>query len=206
MPAAVTDGEVDRWMSEAWPTRDTPLWSRQSRAYLQAERTARENQEARLAAEAARQAKAAASVVAPRPQQPANPQDEIKALKRRVKQLEELTAFEPGEQGKKGLIWDTLALAFEKNAKGINARLREIHERIDGVEKKLADACDAQVKFCGVYDYNVTYAPNSLVSRQGSLWCSLKETSEMPPSPDWRLAVKKSVEYRGRPDPGVSKP
>jgi hypothetical protein len=170
MPAPVTDAEVDAWMADAWPGRDTPLWSReQSRAYLAAEHLARERHEAKLAAN---QTKATPSVVALQPQQPAAGRK-----------------YPPYE-----VFADTLGIVIAELRKERDEALAKRDERIDQLEKKhekeLAAVRDEMVKPSGVYCSGRTYEPNSFAIWRGSLWLSLVKTCNPPGTSDWQLYTK----------------
>ena len=66
----------------------------------------------------------------------------------------------------------------------IYSLLISMRRRIDQLERE-------QLKFCGVYQSGRTYKANSLVIRQGGLWCALTNTPSPPgASADWQLAVK----------------
>ena len=177
MAEPVTDAEVDAWMEDAWPNRDTPLWSReQSRAYLEAERKAREKHEARLAAEATRQAKAAEATELPALRaEIALMRGENAALARRVRALERMVG--KADPPSSGILMEALGQA-----------LAEIRKEL---EQKIADVAAQQLKFGDVFIAGKVYQPNTFAVSKGSLWISRSETVDPPgSSASWQLVCK----------------
>jgi hypothetical protein len=59
-----------------------------------------------------------------------------------------------------------------------------MHDRLHALEQR-------QLRFCGVHEAGRQYRANSLVVRNGGLWCALTDTAARPgASTDWQLAVK----------------
>jgi hypothetical protein len=68
-----------------------------------------------------------------------------------------------------------------------------ILEILKPLEAKIA-ALEAKpsVEYRGVHQTGTTYAEGNLITRSGSLWLALRETTQTPgQSGDWRLVVKR---------------
>jgi hypothetical protein len=69
----------------------------------------------------------------------------------------------------------------------VDAIMAAVESRIAAVEAR------PSVKYCGVHEPGRSYAAGSLTTRQGSLWCATKSTSDVPGEgrTDWLLVVKR---------------
>ena len=85
---------------------------------------------------------------------------------------------------------DLKAARASDTAAAILATLQVAMAEISGLRKQVEALKSQSLHFEGVWQAGVYHA-NALVQRQGGLWLALRDTSDQPPSDDWRLLVKK---------------
>ena len=79
---------------------------------------------------------------------------------------------------------------------GINQRNRERNVRLDALEARLTGLEGKQsrpgVKWMGVHSVGSAYSEGALVTRKGSLWLALRDTTSVPgtSADSWKLVVK----------------
>ena len=65
-----------------------------------------------------------------------------------------------------------------------------LRSEIDGLKAEITEL--KQREYQGVWDNSKAYARHAMVTRRGSVWCSLANENRSTPgeSPNWRLAVR----------------
>jgi hypothetical protein len=182
MLAPISDQEIDDWIKDCGGHGQLPRWAQSREAlrkYLQDDRDAHERAEARKAANGGAVSRQQSELAVTR--------GEIASLKRRVAKLEKQLVDWIGDpqRNKKGVLITALNETLKASYDSINRDLDTIRAEFERT----------RIKFLGVHEAGQSYAPSSLVTRSGSLWCSTRETRETPgQSSDWVLAVKRGTD------------
>lgn len=66
-----------------------------------------------------------------------------------------------------------------------------VGKAVEPLKLRIAELEKGGVKYCGVFQRALDYKRGSLVTFEGSAWCALVDTREVPGKSDaWQLAVK----------------
>src|SRR6476646_4202869 len=92
------------------------------------------------------------------------------------------------------LIADVVAKAIKKATEPLHARIALLEGRETQTNKRLEEleTRPAGVEYAGVFENGKAYAPCRLVTKNGGLWLSLKETMQAPGMDplSWKLICK----------------